>query len=70
MKCKHCGSNIGFYTKLKGIQYYNENAESQGCDVSTEDFSVYCQECDERVCNLTEFYKKAKEMKEGGASDA
>ncbi len=63
MKCKHCGSDIGFYTKLKGIQYYNEKAEPQGCDVYSESMSVYCQRCDKRICNLTEFFNQNK----GGA---
>ena len=62
MRCKHCGSDIGFYTKVKGIQFYNEKAEPRGCDVFTENFSVYCQECGKRVCNLTEFFNNAKEM--------
>lgn len=60
MKCKHCGSNTGFYTKIKGIQYYDDKAEPQGCDASTENNSVYCQDCNKRVCNLTEFFKKAR----------
>lgn len=62
MNCKHCGSDVGFYTKIKGIQYYNENAEPQGCDVSTENYSVYCQDCNKRVCNIAEFFKKGGEQ--------
>ena len=65
MKCKHCGSDIGFYTKLKGIQYYNENAEPQGCDVDSENFSVYCQNCYKRACSQTVFFNQMN----GGAEE-
>ena len=60
MKCKHCGSNIGFYTKLKGFQYYNENAEPQGFDVDTQGYSVYCENCKKRVCSIAKFLKQNK----------
>jgi len=65
MKCKRCGSNIGFYTRLKGVQYYNEKAEPQGgADVCPENYSVYCQECDKRVCSQKDFFQtKEREKK-------
>lgn len=63
MKCKHCGSDIGFYTKIKGVQYYNEYAEPQGFEVDTQGYTVYCQVCDKRVCSLNDFFNQKK----GGA---
>ncbi len=60
MKCKHCGSDIGFYTKIKGVQYYNENAEPQGFEVDTQGCAVYCQMCDKRVCGVSDFFNQEK----------
>ena len=60
MKCKHCGRDIGFYTKIKGVQYYNENAEPQGFEVSTQGVSVYCQNCDRRVCSVSDFLNQER----------
>ncbi len=60
MKCKHCGSDIGFYTKLKGVQYYDENAKPQGFDTHTQGNSVYCQNCDKRICSVLDFLNQKK----------
>lgn len=63
MRCKHCGSDIGFYTKIKGVQYYDENAEPQGFEVDTQNFSVYCQNCNKRTFSVSEFLlKKGEEV--------
>ena len=66
MKCKHCGSNVGFYTKLKGVQYYNENAEPQGFEVDTQGYSVYCEICRKRVCSVANFLHLKKESDNNG----
>ena len=58
MKCKYCRSDIGFYTKIKGVQYYDENAEPQGFEVDTQGVSVYCQNCDKRTFSISEFLNK------------
>ena len=58
MKCKYCGSDIGFYTKIKGVQYYDENAEPQGFEVDTQGLSVYCQNCDKRTFSISDFFNK------------
>ena len=60
MKCKHCKSVIGFYTKLKGVQYYNANAEPQGFEVDTQGVSVYCENCNRRVCSVSIFFNQEK----------
>lgn len=60
MKCKHCGSDIGFYTKIKGVQYYNENGEPQGFEVDTQGLSVYCQNCDKRAVSVSDFLNQKK----------
>ena len=62
MKCKHCGSDMGFYTKIKGVQYYDENAEPQGFEVDIQNFSVYCQNCNKRVFSTSEFFKKGRQL--------
>lgn len=61
MKCKHCGNTEIFYTKISGVQYYDENAEPQGFDVSTQNLSVYCHKCNKRVCSTAQFFNQPKE---------
>lgn len=63
MKCKHCGSDVGFYTKLKGVQYYDNNAEPKGFDVYTQGVSVYCQNCDKRAFSTSDFISKDEAVK-------
>ena len=51
MKCNHCGNTRLFYTIIKGKQYYDGDGEYQGYDMDTQGFSVYCQDCNKRVCS-------------------
>jgi rubrerythrin len=59
MVCKHCGSDIGFFTKLSGVQYYTADGEDDGYEVDTQNSSVYCRACKKRVCSFEEFKKEA-----------
>lgn len=59
MTCNHCGSNIGFFTKLSGVQYYTADGEDDGYEVDTQNSSVYCRACKKRVCSFEEFKKEA-----------
>lgn len=57
MACKHCGSDIGFFTKLTGVQYYTADGEDDGYTVDSQNTSVYCRSCKKRVCSFEEFRK-------------
>jgi len=69
MKCRFCGYEGGFYTKIKGYQYYTEDGEPCGFDVETQGNSVYCQDCNKRVCSVGELYalNEQKEAKENAS---
>lgn len=58
MTCKHCGSNIGFFTKLTGVQYYTADGDDDGYTVDSQNTSVYCRACKKRVCSFEEFKKE------------
>jgi hypothetical protein len=51
MTCKHCGNSRLFYSKIKGKQYYNGDGEVDGYDMDVQGYSVYCQDCNKRVCS-------------------
>ena len=57
--CKHCGSDIGFFTKLTGVQYYTNTGDDDGYTVDSQNTSVYCRSCKKRVCSFEEFRKGA-----------
>ena len=57
MTCNHCGSNIGFFTKLSGVQYYTAEGEDDGYEVDSQNTSVYCRTCKKKVCSFDEFIK-------------
>lgn len=57
MTCNHCGSDIGFFTKLSGVQYYTADGDDDGYEVDTQNSSVYCRACKKRVCSFEEFRK-------------
>lgn len=57
MTCHHCGSDIGFFTKLSGVQYYTADGDDDGYEVDTQNSSVYCRACKKRVCSFEEFRK-------------
>lgn len=59
MVCKHCGSDVGFFTKLAGVQYYTAAGEDDGYTVDAQNSSVYCRACKKRVCSFEEFKKEA-----------
>lgn len=59
MTCKHCGSDIGFFTKLTGVQYYTNTGDEDGYTVDSQNTSVYCRSCKKRVCSFEEFRKGA-----------
>ena len=59
MVCKHCGSDVGFFTKLAGVQYYTADGEDDGYTVDAQNSSVYCRACKKRVCSFEEFKKEA-----------
>lgn len=58
MCCKHCGSDVGFFTKLTGVQYYTSAGDEDGYTVDTQNSSVYCRACKKRVCTYSEFMEK------------
>ena len=57
MTCNHCNSDIGFFTKLSGVQYYTADGDDDGYEVDTQNSSVYCRACKKRVCSFEEFRK-------------
>lgn len=57
MSCKHCGSDVGFFAKLSGVQYYTNAGEDDGYTVDAQNSSVYCRACKKRVCTYSEFQK-------------
>lgn len=57
MRCKYCGSTIGFFTKLAGVQYYTNTGDDDGYTVDAQNSSVYCRACKKRVCTYSEFQK-------------
>jgi hypothetical protein len=59
LACKHCGSSVGFFTKLTGVQYYTNTGDEDGYTVDSQNTSVYCRSCKKRVCSFEEFRKGA-----------
>lgn len=64
MKCKHCGSDKGFYSKLKGVQYYDKNALADGYEVDVQGNSIYCRNCNKRVCSVSHFINREEKRDE------
>lgn len=58
IKCSKCGNTDLFYAKLKGVQYYNSDGETEGYDVYTQGSTVYCHRCNSRVCKTSEVVEK------------
>ena len=67
MKCKHCGSDIGFFAKIRGVQYYDENAEPQGFEVDTQGCSIYCRNCNKRTFSASEFLRRGNNYEKTSA---
>ena len=45
MTCKKCGSTRGWYTNIRGRQYYDEHGEPDGFVVDNETKTTYCINC-------------------------
>lgn len=57
VKCKHCGSTEGFYTKLTGVQYYTNTGDTDGYNVDVQGVSAYCRKCDKIIGKIADLVR-------------